>query len=250
MTAASGAGYFSGLWWHVGEGGTEVDRGVKLLDPDTVLPPVSAAEGPGAGPEPVPGPDPGRPDEGDDEPLDPAPVEPPAFSPPEFWAEYAVREALERGEVVTQAETEGNTATSRAECLVAAPPDRVWQAITDYENYPEFMPDTVACTVVKHEGLEFQLHQEIEVAWRRVRYDLLVTHREDRLGTSWHKVSGDLDVNDGSWSIVQVEPEKCLAIYRLRVMPNFWIPQSIADRLIRRSLPGVVRAVKKRAEGG
>jgi hypothetical protein len=77
-----------------------------------------------------------------------------------------------------------------------------------------------------------------------------MTHDIARFETRWHQLSGDLEVNEGNWTIREVGANLSLAIYQVRVKPGFWVPQWIADRMMKKSLPKVVEAVRGRAQGG
>lgn len=219
-------GALAAAWWSGGEEGVEPAQPL----PDPVDLARAYADDPAS---------PGKKDE-------PKGDEPSPFPPP-WWTEYAGRQALESGEVLTQSEAKGDLRVNRAEGVIEAAPADVFAAITDYANYPDYMPDTVVCRIDETDGLVHQVHQEVEVAFKRVSYDIRIEHQADGMGTSWRQTGGDLEVNEGSWSILQIGPRKCLVVYRLRLVPGFWIPQSIADRLLRRSLPGVIKAVRERA---
>lgn len=213
--------------WFLGPGLPD-EPSPRLPEPESLLPPDGERDGP-AGPG-------ARDERKDDDPT-----------PPDWWAEYPAREALEDGRVVTSIEEEGDLRRTRAEGIIDAPAAAIFATVTDYAAYPEFMPDTVDCRVLASDGRVHVVHQEVEVAWKRIRYDIEITHRADELGTSWHQTGGDLDVNEGTWTIVPLGRNRCLAIYRLRLVPGFWIPERISNRLLRSSLPEVIRAVRKRA---
>ncbi len=218
-------GALMAAWWSGGEEGIEV----SAARPDPVdLARAHAQDHPGPGKEDQKGDD-ARP------------------FPPQWWGEYPGRETLDSGEVITQSEAKGDLRINRAEGVIEAAPADVFAAITDYADYPDYMPDTVVCRIDERDGFKYQVHQEVEVAFKRVSYDILIEHQADGMGTSWRSTGGDLEVNEGSWSILQLGPKKCLVVYRLRLVPGFWIPQSIADRLLRRSLPGVIKAVRERS---
>ena len=64
--------------------------------------------------------------------------------------------------VVVEENKDGSLKLVTGGVLVEAPPEVVWEVITDYARYPEWMPEVEEMTVLKEEG-----------NMREVRYDLL-----------------------------------------------------------------------------
>jgi len=60
--------------------------------------------------------------------------------------------------------------------LIKAPPDKVWEVITDYQHYPRMIPSVVEIEVISKKGDDLVLEMEIEVPGSNVEYK-----RHDRL---------------------------------------------------------------------
>lgn len=64
---------------------------------------------------------------------------------------------------------------------------------------------------------------------------------------SIERVSGDLRVLRGSWSL-QSEGDYTIAHYAVDLAPGFWVPHWIVGAALRRDLPKMLRALRSRAE--
>ncbi len=159
------------------------------------------------------------------------------------------RRKLERGEIVTATarHPEGvRGAIGRA--LIAAPTDKVFEAISDFEHYDDFMPHTTLADVVRREGNEVWFRTELDFKVKRVRYTLHVTLDPERRGLRWTLAEGDLAFNDGGW---ELEPygndgEQTFVTYSAYVDPGFYVPGFMLAKLTEGSLPAVIKAVRRR----
>jgi ribosome-associated toxin RatA of RatAB toxin-antitoxin module len=160
----------------------------------------------------------------------------------------ALRARLESGEIITElTEGPGGRKDARAKVLIAAPPEKVWEAITDFEHYKEFMPLTSESYVKRREGSDVWFYTEISVPLKTIRYEIKLHLDKPAWKMDWTYVEGDLRSNEGGW---QLEPyaggSETYALYRAFVSISFSVPGFIANRITQGSLPQILAAVRKR----
>jgi len=91
--------------------------------------------------------------------------------------------------------------------LLNAPLEVVWATITDFENYPDFMPQTTGEKIIEREGdNRLVVEQEIGVSiWRlpavEVTYQLAQELTPPNRVRFWHH-SGTLEGTYGGWDLV------------------------------------------------
>ena len=164
--------------------------------------------------------------------------------------EAALRARLERGEVVTDSQ-EGHEGrkNARAQFLIAAPPEKIWAAITDYDRYKEFMPYTTESRIVKRTDDEVWFATALGFSLKTVRYTIHLKLDKPRWRIEWSLVEGDLKHNDGGW---QLEPHgdegDTFVTYWAHVTPLVAVPAFIVNTVTRGSLPSLVEALRKRVD--
>lgn len=159
----------------------------------------------------------------------------------------ADRRRLEAGELLVTSERKSDRARAQAIGLVDAPPDVVWDVITDYDGYREFMPMTVESRVERVDGNAVDLFMELKVLVKRIRYRIRLVLDPAARTVDWEKIDGDLKGNDGSWRLAAYESGRTLATYSVRLEIGFFVPAVIADRLTKGSFPALFKAVRERA---
>ncbi len=146
--------------------------------------------------------------------------------------------------------------------LVNAPLDLTWDAILDFEHYPEFMPNTSAMRVVqKKSPTEYLTEQTVEVIISVIKVKLTYQHQqtiEPRTRIRFNYFKGDLPGTHGGWDLVPVADGKQTMIFYtlysnlmalpwpvgaiLRAQPDFMTAVNVTTALL------VVKAVKQEVE--
>jgi coenzyme Q-binding protein COQ10 len=137
-------------------------------------------------------------------------------------------------------------AAAEQSIVIDVPRDAFLAVITDYERYPEFLPDMKATRIVGRDGhavdVVFTLHLV-----KRIEYTLRLVEDPPN-GLSWTQVSGDFQRNDGGWTLQDLDGTRTHATYRIDVAVGVLVPGSIVNRLVGQTLPDTLRAFKRRAE--
>ena len=122
----------------------------------------------------------------------------------------------------------------------------LFEVITEYEKYPQFLPDMEVVTVLNRAGdsadVEFRLN-----LIKRFRYVLRLTSTAPD-SVSWKLVEGLFERNQGSWNLTALGDSRTRAEYYLDVAVGMFVPGAVSKRLVRKTLPKTLDAFKVRAE--
>lgn len=131
--------------------------------------------------------------------------------------------------------------------VIDAPLSQVYAIITDYERYPEFLPDVKDVRVQSRRDGIVLVRFELELIMR-VSYTLrLVEEPPARLSWTLEEAKM-LAENNGGWTLA-AEGERTRATYSLEVKLRGLIPKSVSTRLLGTTLPQSLERFKARAEG-
>ncbi|XP_060674942.1 uncharacterized protein LOC107425344 [Ziziphus jujuba] len=145
----------------------------------------------------------------------------------------------------------------RAEMLVDADIESVWNALTDYERLADFVPNLVSSKRIpcphpgriwlEQRGFQRALYWHIEA---RVVLDLhqFINSAYDR-ELRFSMVDGDFKKFEGKWSTkCGTRSSSTILSYEVNVIPRFNFPAIFLERIIRSDLPVNLQAVACRAE--
>ncbi|XP_062094366.1 uncharacterized protein LOC133800421 isoform X2 [Humulus lupulus] len=145
----------------------------------------------------------------------------------------------------------------KAETLVHADVESVWNALTDYERLADFVPNLVSSGRIpcpypgriwlEQRGFQRALYWHIEA---RVVLDLqeIINSDFDRI-LIFSMVDGDFKKFEGQWSVrCGTRSSTAILSYEVNVIPRFNFPAIFLERIIRSDLPVNLRALACRAE--
>lgn len=134
-----------------------------------------------------------------------------------------------------------------ADIVIAAPIDRVFDVIADYERYPEFLPEIKSVQVESRVDEVATVTFELELIMR-LSYTLrLVAERPSRL--RWTLERGKMMTeNNGGWDLAPTQDGHTKAIYSLELKLKGLVPRSVSTRLAGQTLPQTLQRFKARAE--
>ena len=126
--------------------------------------------------------------------------------------------------------------------------EKLFSVITSYENYPQFIQGCQAVDVSRQSSGETRVVYTVSLMSKEVTYTLV--HREDAAQgqMTWSLIDSDFfKKNTGGWEIQEVSPGKTEIIYKLDAEFKVPVPGFILNRLIKGSLPELVKSFEKRA---
>ena len=131
--------------------------------------------------------------------------------------------------------------------VINAPLEKVFAVITDYEKYPEFLPEVKKAKVEFGSGNVKEVTYTVDIKAKVITYTLKHTARPpDEL--AWTLVRGEImKGNDGAW-ILKAVPEGTEATYKIDLKLGALVPSMVERMLAEQSLPGLLANFKKRIE--
>lgn len=133
------------------------------------------------------------------------------------------------------------------EIVIDAPMDTVFDVITDYERYPEFLPETQDVQLVSRDNSGAVVRFELDLVMR-VAYTLrLVEQRPERVSWTLEEAKVMAE-NNGGWRLEAAGEGRTKATYGLEVKLRGLIPKSVSTRLMGTTLPQTLERFKARAE--
>jgi hypothetical protein len=152
----------------------------------------------------------------------------------------------------------------RAVAVAPAPPARLMAVVTDYADYPAFMPYVVECEVLPSPDGVTRVFQHLDLGPPikdrafTIRMIPFRSPHDASVGLAWTlETAADFQrdasgvrppVNDGGWTFTPLgDGTTTLVEYLVRSDPGGWIPRWAANMAMRHSVPQVVTVVSERA---
>lgn len=148
----------------------------------------------------------------------------------------------------------GKNGNYLAKILVKASPDVVWAVLTDYTNFPKFLPHLVSTKILAVNGNR-QVVEQIDS-----RQFFLINQRS-RVSTEniltakkridFHLVDGDLKQIEGYWLLEPISsypgatPTQVLITQQISAQPKAGIPKGIFNNIFKKSLQENLTAISK-----
>ena len=132
--------------------------------------------------------------------------------------------------------------------VLAVDTDKLFSIITRYEDYPQFVDGCTQVKVVERSTKNVRVIYHVSVMSQDVVYTL--DHQENRETgrVDWSLVESNFfKKNHGSWQIKSLGKDKSDVLYSLDIEFKISVPGFILNRLVKGSLPGMVRSFEKQA---
>lgn len=131
--------------------------------------------------------------------------------------------------------------------VINAPMEKVFDVVSAYERYPEFLPEVKEVRVSNRKEAECDVHYKVDVM-KTIRYTVHI--KEERPSrVSWSFVEGEfMRDNKGGWVLESAGEGKTQATYNVEMALGPLVPKAIVNALVETSLPRMLEAFKKRAE--
>lgn len=126
--------------------------------------------------------------------------------------------------------------------------DALWEVITDYEAYPDFVEGLESIEVTKKEGKNTWAEYVVSMFGKKVRYTLKHTESPKK-GLKWTMTEGEFfKSNDGGWDLEAEGDDQVKATYTVEVGFPLLVPKSIVNGLTSTQLPAMMKAFEERAK--
>jgi hypothetical protein len=162
------------------------------------------------------------------------------------------KDAEQRGDIQVGVvlDTAAQSGRASATVRIHARREVVWTLIKSCAEALKMVPGLVACDVLETAPDEsWQIIRHVlDYSWYvpKLTYEIRATY-ENPARVSIERISGDLRVMKGSWSL-QSDGDYTIANYAVDLAPGFWVPQWMVRVALRHDLPKMLRALRARAE--
>lgn len=130
---------------------------------------------------------------------------------------------------------------------INAPVEKCWAVISDYERYPEFLPEVKKIKTLNRRGSEVDVQYEAEVV-KVIKYTVHM-REEGPKKLSWSFVDGEfMKDNKGGWVLEDGGNGTTKATYSIEVEVGMLVPKTIVNALVDTQLPKLLENFKKRIE--
>jgi coenzyme Q-binding protein COQ10 len=127
-----------------------------------------------------------------------------------------------------------------------APLDKCFAVISDYERYPDFLPEVKRIRTSNRRGNEVDVQYEAEVV-KVIKYTLHL--KEEKPRVTWTFIEGEfMKDNKGGWLLEDLGGGKTKATYTIEVAVGALVPKTIVNALVDTQLPKLLDNFKKRIE--
>ncbi|MEK6706071.1 MAG: SRPBCC family protein [Bdellovibrionota bacterium] len=125
--------------------------------------------------------------------------------------------------------------------------DKLFATITDYENYPGFVSGVKRAKVENREKGRARVTYHISMI-RDVEYTIELEENETEGSVKWELVSSDsFRSNRGFWKLKPVGPGKTEVQYNVELEFTFPAPAFLLSKIVKGSLPAMVKSFVDRA---
>jgi ribosome-associated toxin RatA of RatAB toxin-antitoxin module len=133
--------------------------------------------------------------------------------------------------------------------VIEAKPAVCFDAITDYETFPEWQAAVKEAQVLSRDedGRGRDVRFRIDAKVREVAYTLRYSYEPPHLIT-WDYLDGDVKSVDGEYVFEDQQDGTTLATYALEIDPGVWLPgrvkKMLTDQVMKRSVEDLKRRVE------
>ena len=141
-------------------------------------------------------------------------------------------------------------AEAKHETTLDVPKDKLFDTITKYEDYPEFVTGCTRVEVERKGSGKTRVKYFVSMMGKDLNY--VLDHEEDREnGTvTWELVESEFFTkNNGKWTLT-ANGDQTDAIYEIDLQFNFPVPGFILKKVVKGSLGPMVNSFGDRAENG
>jgi uncharacterized membrane protein len=134
--------------------------------------------------------------------------------------------------------------------VVAAPVDKIVEALTDFETFPEWQGAVMECEVLERdeEGRGSLVRMKVDAKVRKVDYVVRYTY-DLPTSLAWEQVSGDLKENTGKYTFAPRDDGSTDVTVDIVAEVGFFVPGPMKKLIREQSLKNSLRELKRRVGG-
>lgn len=126
--------------------------------------------------------------------------------------------------------------------------DQLWDVISDYDGYADFVEGLESIEVTKRVGNEVWADYVVSMFGKKVHYTLKHTETPKKK-LVWEMTEGEMfKFNNGGWELKEKGADKVEATYTVDVGFPLFVPKAIVNTLTGTQLPSMMKAFEERAK--
>jgi uncharacterized membrane protein len=135
---------------------------------------------------------------------------------------------------------------------VERPLSEVWSTVARFEDKTEYMPRLKTVNILSQSPERLQVQMVVDASVTTAHYTLWFARDADAHLMSWkldHSVKDNsIAEAEGEYRLYEIEPNRTLLTYSSYVDTGRALPRFIQNYMAKRSIPDLLRAIKKRVE--
>lgn len=134
--------------------------------------------------------------------------------------------------------------------VVNAPVDKIVEALTSFETFPEWQGAVIECEVLERddEGRGSLVRMKVDAKVRKVEYVVRYSYDLPH-SLSWEQVSGDLKENTGRYTFAPRDDGSTDVTVDIVAEVGFFVPGPMKKLIREQSLKNSIRELQKRVGG-
>lgn len=138
-------------------------------------------------------------------------------------------------------------ATAQTTEVFNCTPEEFFKIVSDFEKYPEFLPEVKSVKITKNEGSTKEMEYSVSLV-KTFKYKLKSTEVAPSK-VDFHFVEGDVfKTMKGSWNIAPEGSDKCKVNYTVEATFGMFVPGPMANTLVSVNLPIMINNFKNRVK--
>lgn len=126
--------------------------------------------------------------------------------------------------------------------------DQLFNAITRYEDYPEFVEGCKSVEVERDGKSQVRATYHLSI-FKEFTYVLDHLENKEKGKISWKLLESDLfKVNEGAWTLETVSENETRVRYEIDIEFRIKVPGFIVNKLVQGNLPRMLRSFEQRAQ--
>ena len=173
-------------------------------------------------------------------------------------AEKPTKAGLSAGKIYVNAyKVKGTEAPEmRITAVINAPPARVWELVSNCNQFSRTMPRILKGRILSHKGNKMICRVTVDVPFplsdltSTTLNTIVKRQREGYYARHWKLISGDYTRNRGSYIVSRFNnnPRRSLVRYIVFVIPKTNVPTWLRAMAQKKSLPGMINKLRKIAK--
>jgi len=169
--------------------------------------------------------------------------------PSNFLARLPSQEqtTLKAGNIVLK----GDNGRYTGRVLVTAPVNTVWQVLTDYNQFKNFLPGVVSSRILETKGNQTTFEQvnlvKVLLFTRKSRLVVTASNQYPKQ-IDFRLKEGDIKSLNGVWKLEPISPSQVLITQEVTFDPGNSVPRNLVFNIYKTTLADSLKAIKKETE--